>query len=105
MTQRARRTYSSGNTAKTALVATEGKPPPAGLAKPIITRFDGGAPALGEIENSLGFADRMAACVANPWAAGRSAHILRLWMLPSGSPWDACWMVPHSAPSVVIRSE
>ena len=45
--------------------------------KPIIARFDGGqlssdggVLALREIESHLGIADRLAACVANPRAAG-----------------------------------
>jgi hypothetical protein len=60
--------------------------------KPIIARFDGGqlssdagVLALREIESRLGVADRLAACVADPRAAGRIEHgiadILRFRML------------------------
>jgi hypothetical protein len=60
--------------------------------KPIIARFDGGqlssdggVLALREIESRLGIADRLAACVADPRAAGRIVHgvadILRFRML------------------------
>jgi hypothetical protein len=60
--------------------------------KPIIARFDGGqlssdggVLALREIESRLGIADRLAACVADPRAAGRIVHgvadILRFCML------------------------
>ena len=49
--------------------------------KPIIARFDGGqlssdagVLALREIESRLGNADRLAACVADPRAAGRVVH-------------------------------
>jgi|SRR5215207_4420845 len=59
---------------------------------PIIARFDGGqlssdggVLALREIESRLGIADRLAACVADPHAAGRVVHgiadILRFRML------------------------
>jgi hypothetical protein len=63
--------------------------------KPIIARFDGGqlssdagVLALREIESRLGVADRLAACVADPRAAGRIEHgiadILRFRMLMIG---------------------
>lgn len=70
--------------------ALPGLSPVAG--KPIIARFDGGklssdggVLALCEIEVRLGIADRLAACVADPRAAGRVVHgiadILRFRML------------------------
>jgi hypothetical protein len=60
--------------------------------KPIVARFDGGqlssdagVLALREIESRLGIADRLAACVADPRAAGRVVHgiadIMRFRML------------------------
>jgi hypothetical protein len=60
--------------------------------KPLIARFDGGqlssdggVLALREIEARLGIADRLAACVADPRAAGRVMHgvaeIMRFRML------------------------
>jgi len=70
--------------------ALPGLSPVAG--KPIIARFDGGqlssdggVLALREIEARLGIADRLAACVADPRAAGRIVHgvaeIMRFRML------------------------
>jgi hypothetical protein len=70
--------------------ALPGLSPVAG--KPIIARFDGGqlssdagVLALREIESRLGIADRLAACLADPRAAGRVVHsvadILRFRML------------------------
>ncbi len=61
-------------------------------AKPIIARFDGGqlssdagVLALREIEQRLGVADRLAACVVDPRAPDRVVHsvsdILRFRML------------------------
>src|SRR5215210_361491 len=61
--------------------ALPGLSPVAG--KPIIARFDGGrltsdggVLALREIESRLGIADRLAACVVDPRAAGRVVHSL-----------------------------
>ena len=77
-------------------VKVEPTPSLAGLSpvcgKPIIARFDGGqlssdagVLALREIESRLAIADRLAACVADPRAAGRVVHgvadILRFRML------------------------
>jgi hypothetical protein len=70
--------------------ALPGLSPVAG--KPLIARFDGGqlssdggVLALREIEARLGIADRLAACVADPRAAGRVMHgvaeIMRFRML------------------------
>ena len=80
---------------------THATPPLPGLSpiggKPIIARFDGGVLssnggllALREIEERLGIAQRLAACIDDPRAPGRIQHSLgdmlrfRLLMIAAG---------------------